>query len=240
MPARKGRFAKVWIDGYQLTSQTRDIATTTKYDEIEIGAYNSDAKQYISGRAEGEVAIDGFFDTSLAGTIHEALKTVAADSIVGVAYGNNAAPVIGDIAGAMPVHKTNYTVSSELDGVIGVNATLKSLGYPFEWGVLLADVTGASADGNTTAVDNAALSSNGASAYLFITEISASDTCVFKVQHSTNNSTWVDLITFTANGSAITAERATVAGTVNRYVRVLYDVTDTGVSISFAVIFCRK
>ncbi len=47
----------------------------------------------------------------------------------------------------------------------------------------------------------------------------------FKVRHSTNGTVWADLITFTANGSALTSERQAGTGTVNQYRRV--EVTQT-------------
>jgi hypothetical protein len=136
--------------------------------------------------------------------------------------------------------QTNYKVSADLDGLIASEATLKSVGTAFEWGLLHANLTAVSADSNTASIDNSAASSNGAAAYLFITAVSAGDTIQVKVQDSADNSAWTDLITFTLTGSAIGAERVTVAGAVKRYTRVLYDVTGTGVSFNFAVIFCRQ
>ena len=48
----------------------------------------------------------------------------------------------------------------------------------------------------------------------------------FKIEDSANNSSWADLVSFTAvaNGNEPTAQRVEVSGTVNRYLRV----TSTG------------
>lgn len=240
MATRKGLYLEFWLDGYKLTPLASEVTPSIEFETIEAGAYNNPVKQYLCGRGEGSLEFSGFFDSTLTGATHEALKLVGVDKVAGVAWGDNAAPAMGDIACGMPVHQSSYTVSADLNGLLAAKAALKSIGTPLEWGTLLANLTGVSADGNTTAVDQLAASSAGASAYLFVTGVSASDTAVIKVQHSTNNSTWTDLITFAANASVITAERAEVSGTVNRYVRVFYDVTGTGISINFAVIFCRK
>jgi len=240
MATRKGFYLEFWLDGYKLTPLASEVIPSIEFETIEAGAYNNPVKQYLCGRGEGAIEFSGFFDSTLTGATHEALKTVGVDKMAGVAWGDNASPTIGDIACGMPVHQSNYTVSADLNGLLAAKAALKSIGTPLEWGTLLANLTGVSADGNTTAVDQLAASSAGASAYLFVSGVSEADTGVVKIQHSTNNSTWTDLITFAATGAAIIAERAEVSGAVNRYVRVIYDVTGAAVSINFAVIFCRK
>lgn len=240
MSARKGLYLEFWLDGYKLTPLASEVTPAIEYETIEAGAYNTPVKQYLCGRGDGSLEFAGFFDSTTTGASHEALKTVGIDKVVGVAYGNNAAPVQGDIACGMPVHQASYKVSAKISEVIAAQATLKSIGTALEWGKLLANLTGISADGNTTSIDDGASSSNGASAYLFISGISTSDTIQVKVQDSPDNSTWSDLITFALDGSAIDGERATVSGAVDRYVRALYDVTGSAVDIDVAVIWCRK
>lgn len=96
-----------------------------------------------------------------------------------------------------------------------------------------------------TAVDNAASSANGASATLQVDEtlaLGGYTNWIVKVQHSADNSTWADLITFTALTTGPKAERLTVAGTVNRYTRVVGALTGSGASPSItpAVILARS
>ena len=57
-----------------------------------------------------------------------------------------------------------------------------------------------------------------------------------KIEDSANNSDWADLITFSTS-SAASAERKTVTGTVNRYVRCT--LTGTFSNLAFAVILVR-
>ena len=84
------------------------------------------------------------------------------------------------------------------------------------------------------------LTSNGGVAYLNVTGVTGtSPNIVVKVQHSTNNSTWVDLATFTA-ATAIGAQRIPVSGTVNRYLRTLWTVTGTTPSLTFTASFARR
>lgn len=109
-----------------------------------------------------------------------------------------------------------------------------------DWGVLLNDTTAITATGNASSVDNAASSANGGVASLHVSAVSGtSPTATIKVQHSTDNSVWTDLITFTA-ATAKTWEFKTVSGTVNRYVRAQYTIGGTTPSFTFAVAFARR
>jgi hypothetical protein len=55
---------------------------------------------------------------------------------------------------------------------------------------------------------------------------------IIKVRHSTNDSTWSDLITFTAVTAAPASERVAVTGTVNRYIQTTVTWTGSGSSES--------
>jgi len=61
---------------------------------------------------------------------------------------------------------------------------------------------------------------------------------VGKIQHSPDDSTWADLITFTNVTTAPGAERKTATGTVDRYTRYTRDVTGSG-SFTPVVAFAR-
>jgi hypothetical protein len=91
-------------------------------------------------------------------------------------------------------------------------------------GVVLANgasITSASQD--YTAIDNGGASSNGIIANLHIT---ASDqSTIAKIQHSADNNTWADLVTFASIAAGRGAERKIVTGTVNRYLRATWSGT---------------
>jgi hypothetical protein len=77
-----------------------------------------------------------------------------------------------------------------------------------------------------TAVDNGASSPNGGAAFLHVLQAAASDTYTIIVEHSTDNSVWATLATFTLNASQINSERKAVSATINRYTR--YKATRSG------------
>lgn len=81
-------------------------------------------------------------------------------------------------------------------------------------------------------------SANGASGYLQVTEITGLTNCIFKIRDSADDTTYADLITF-ATVTAVGAERATVAGVVDRYLSVDGNVSGTG-TITAMVGLCRS
>lgn len=235
----RGKHTKIWVGGYVLTTKTKDIAASIAADELEESGYSQDHST-LKGQFTSDITLDGYFSPTT-GETHTALNSLSdTNKVVSTALGENAAPAQGDITISLDAEQMNYEVVPNLTDVIGAMANFKQTGNPAEFGILLADETAVSSNSNTSSVDQSAQSSNGAAAALHITGVSASDTITVKVQDSANDSDWADLITFTLDGSAVGAERATVSGTVDRYVRVLWTVTGSGIDFDFAVMFIRK
>ena len=82
-------------------------------------------------------------------------------------------------------------------------------------------------------------SSNGGVGYLEVSAAAGFTNFVGKIRDSADDSTYADLITFADNVVAPFAERATVAGTVDRYLSFDGNVTGTG-SITLFAGFARK
>jgi len=130
---------------------------------------------------------------------------------------------IGDACAMMIAKQINYDWSRNQDGSLELTVEAQSTGgVALEWGVMLsaADDTHSSAS-SSSSLDNGASTSAGAAAYLQILDINSGAPTV-KIEDSTNDSSFSDLITFSAvsDGAEPSIERKTVAGTVNRYVRV--------------------
>lgn len=238
---RPGKYAKIWVDGYKLTTKLNEVTPPHSiYTEVECSGFNQD-KSYLAAQADAMAAVNGFFSEAT-GETHAALKSVASaydEVAVSVAFGDAASPTIGDYASSMIANQSTYEVVPTKDGLIAASGSFKGRNYPAEFGVLLADLTGATSSSNTTSVDNAGSSSNGGTGFLHLTGVSASDTLAVIIQDSADNSSWSTLLSFTLNGSAIGSERVTVSGTVDRYVRVSYTISGTGPSFDFAVTFHR-
>jgi len=97
--------------------------------------------------------------------------------------------------------------------------------------------------GSGTGVDNGASSADGGSAYLHVTahdRTAGDETATIKVQHSADDITYADLITFDAIASATPqAQRKAVTGTVNRWTRDNRTMAGTTPSTTYHLAFSR-
>lgn len=97
---------------------------------------------------------------------------------------------------------------------------------------------------DTTGVDNAAATSTGGAGYLQVQALALGGytNATVKVRHSSDNATYVDLLTFAAVTVAPAAERKTVAGSVYQYLSTSLTFTGagSGASITFLVGFSRN
>ena len=139
----------------------------------------------------------------------------------------------------MIAKEADYNVTGSTGSAITSNASFSgTAGVSGEFGEMLTafDDTHASAtDG--TAIDNTTSSASGGAGYAHFLSL-ASGSVVVKIEHSSDNATWADLITFSTIGTSDvpTAERSEVTGTVNRYVRVSSSGTFTNavIAVGFA------
>lgn len=124
-------------------------------------------------------------------------------------------------------------------------ATYMSRGAHDE-GIILHPLGEETEDGDTTgdSQDNTTSSSNGAAGVLQLTalDLDGYDDLLVKIQDSSDDMSYADLIAFTAKTTAPAAERKEVTGSVDRYVACIWEFEGSGTdpSATFAVGFARK
>jgi hypothetical protein len=137
---------------------------------------------------------------------------------------------------------TSYEVSSAIADIVQASAEFQSTDA-VEHGVILSSGATVSATGNGTGVDNTLATSNGGAGFLSVPVNTRNGNITVKIQHSADNSTFADLITFTVVSSTTkTSQRVEVASgtTVNRYLRVNYTVAGSTGSATPVVAFTRR
>lgn len=227
-----GSRAKLFWSGYDLTAFSREAATEGTADVAETTVFGKLSKTYIPGLKDGTLSAAGIYDAA-AGASAQVLEGL---------LGLQDAPVLllpdGDVLGkrgsGLSVIDTQYSVQSPIDDVVSWAAEAQS-SVGVEPVVSLHALTQETAGANGASVDNGASSPDGAVAYIEVSDVGT--TLTGKVQHSVDDGVWVDLITFTAVTVDNQAERKTVAGTVNRYLRAIW--TQTG-NATFAIAAGRK
>jgi hypothetical protein len=144
---------------------------------------------------------------------------------------------IGKPAFFAVVDPTDYAVDATVADAVAVTFSAQA-DESVEMGYTIHALAAETVDGNGTAVDRGTVSTpstRGLVAALHVTAYSGLTSAALKIQHSVDNSVWADLVAFTSV-TALTQQRVSVANgtTVNRYLRVVTDVTGTG-SVTFLV-----
>ena len=217
-----GLGVRLYAAGYDLSADV-NVVDSIGYTQqlLDVTTLDKEATARIAGLSDSALTVNGWFEQSgdHAAYTSNTGKLPTADQIVFTQMGT----ALGDAFCGLTAKESSYAVNRAPGSALATTASYSSTaGQQAEWGVTLtaSKTTNASASSGT-GVDNAASSANGCVAYLEVMSL-VSGTCVVKVQHSTDNSTWADLITFTSVTTANVpfAQRSTASGTINRYTRV--------------------
>lgn len=213
-----------------------DVSATAETHDVTTFA-SADWRSFKAGLGSWEASFSALYETEATGTVTtigrqlEALlgSNATGTTIVSVYVGDaDSTADTGWLGGEATLTKIGQPVS--VADIIKVSATLQGNGGLGTHAVLLSPLATVSATANGTSVDNAASSANGYRANLHVTAATGTGGTI-KVQHSVDNSTWVDLATFTA-ATAATSETKAATGTVNRYVRSVATINATS-SLTF-------
>ncbi len=243
-----GKDTAVYIDEFDLTSYFTDSSVSLDNEVSETTAFGDTNKTFITGLRAGTLSLSGLWAADTDGSDEElqALLGNATTPIITVREGSAS---IGSRAIIAQANETSYAITSPVADVHTVSADFEctpnqvsNLTFALAGGVQLT--AGASIAhgslGALSSVDNAASSANGGAGTLHVPTNTVNGNTTIKIQHSANDSTWADLISFTVVGStAKTSEIKAVSGTVNRYLRVTASTAGSSGSITFMVAFAR-
>lgn len=236
MARSHGKQTRVLVNAASLSGSVSGWRWDHKRPLSDVSVLTSDGDQFIPGQLGGALALSGVFD-SAAGDIVATLQTAATTDGGFLMTAFAETPAIGSLAGFGEGNISARDYPAAVKDAVRVTIE----GTPndgVDMGVTLHVLGAETADGNSTNVDNAASSAGGAVAVLHVTAFTGFSQAVFKVQHSPDNSSWSDLITFTTV-TGTTWERKTATGTVNRHLRGFWDMTGTG-STTFAMVCARR
>jgi hypothetical protein len=221
---------------YDLTSFLHSVKPGNPIEKNNTSVFGPN-KSSVPGQSSGMFSIDGWFDPAV-GAYSEALSAYMGTLPVPATLGYPVA--VGDFACFVNGWVSAKDITSDIKQAVALSSAVEGQ-EGMDYGVYLhlPSIT-ETATANGTSVDNLALSANGwgANLHVFSTTGGAPST-VIKIQHSTDNSTWVDLVTFTTV-TAGTYEHKSGAGTVNRYVRAVWTLGGSTTNIKFAVAFGRR
>lgn len=215
------RWYRLIVDGVDLSGDSRQAGSFGKTFQVdEQHGWSDGVVNFSLGKPT--ISLEGYqavFNNTAATGSHTELSAIE-EYIVSLPIGIRAAPAVGDPAFLASFEQMSYVMQGQ-DAVlvdVGFVKSLTDIDHENCFGVVLAAGASLSDTTDGDSVDNGASSANGALAHLHVTATAAGN-WTLKVQDSPDDAAWSDLITFSSDGSAITAETADVTGTVDQYLR---------------------
>ena len=243
MARMHGKDVRVYLGLRDVSGDLSGVDVTFSTETHDITTFGAEYLSFDPGLGSWEASVDGFYQTNSGASvtsIERQFETMLGsntngDSVLSIYDGD--ADAIGDFGilcsqAVLTKHSQPISVSD----VVKISGTLQGNGRAGMRGVLLHVLGADSTSTNSTSVDNSASSASGGRANLHVTAATGTGGTI-KVQHSTDNSTWVDLVTFTAS-TAASSQSSTVTGTVNRYLRCVSTINVTS-SLTFVAGFAR-
>lgn len=236
---RHGKNTVVLSNHYDLSPYLSSATDSNSVDTIETTTFGAEQRTYVVGHKDGSVSFEGMWD----GTAN------AIDQLLSEALGSDAGSILtvateGAVAGRrarlLEAKETSYEVSSPLTDVVAISAEVTADGG-LAYGYLLAALKNANASFISTGIDNGIPTQNGCVAHIHVPANTRDGVSTIKVQHSLDNTTWVDLITFSnVATSTATSQRSTTTGTVQRYVRAIGTIGGGAGTITLTVALARR
>jgi hypothetical protein len=233
--------AGIFVNQYNLTSHTRQMEIMAAIADHDSTVLGDSAVRIQLGLKSGGVRYQGLFDPTVGGA-YDVLSAAYGSTTSRIATAFPELTTLGNPAVLCYALETELGIPVNVNDLVGLTAYLKAAEDGVDFGVWLQALAAVTNTGNGSSVDNAAATTNGGVGVIHTTAIAgAAPSVVWKIQHATDNSTWVDLITFTA-ATVASSERIEVAAgtTVNRYLRAIRTFGGTTTSITSAIAFARR
>ena len=230
-----GNASRVLVNEREVSTTIAGWTASHSRAASEVTTVVESGARFVPGLMSGTLALRGPQDSvgqTLANEIRDAVGVDNAFIATVLPYGNTlgafALTVLGD--------PSELAIDAAVSDAVGFAFTATA-DESVDMGFVVHATGPETVDGNGASVDRGVGggTANGGVAVIHTTAYAGLTGAVIKIQHSTDNATWNDLVTFT-NITAISAERKFIAAgtTVSRYVRAVTDVTGTG-SVTFLV-----
>lgn len=223
--------SRVFAGGFEYSCYSRGFSMSSTTDMLDTTTLCNPAKVFIPGQDTSTASFDIIYDAAQSSHAN----TWSSATALPVTYLPHNTTV-GSSAFLFNSIRTEYTVTSAVAATVDATLTTVNTGVT-GYGVSLSPLAAITTDTAGTSVDNGASTTGGAVAHLHTTAHTG-HTVAIRIEHSTNNSTWTTLASFSTMTTTAISERIVITGTINRYVRVYDDLTGSG-STTRAVAFAR-
>lgn len=221
MARMHGSDCRVYLGGRDASDDLMSIEPKATAETHESTSFASDgSKRFDGGLRAWTAELEALYQPQ-AGGIGRQLEAIgdgtAGLAVVSIFDGD--ADAIGDtgLLGSEAIFKSRGQ-PVKVNDLIKLSAALEGNGRLGLFGKLLHVHATRTVSFNGTSLDNGASSASGGRINVHVTSVSG--TWTIKAQHAPDDSTWADLATFTAF-TAIGAQSIEVAGTIDRYTRII-------------------
>ena len=218
-----GKGTRTFINTTECSAFLNSIEQSISREMSETSVFGSAVKTYTKGLRDSTITLSGYWDGATDAIDDVMTATPTGSNILSVCDEGN---TINARAMVVATRQTSYQITGTVSDMVAVSAEFQADGTGGSGayrGVIVAPLVVRGNNSTTAGIDNGASTSNGLVANFHMFNAATSTT--IKVQHSTDNATWADLIT-SQTSSVKFAENKTATGSVNRYLRTL--VTTSG------------
>lgn len=224
-----------------LSCYLRSLEHSSERELADVTVFCDDGHKFIRGLDNGSLSLGGLLEADASqgkpDDVLNAARNAASGSVITIGPDGL---TVGKRVLSIEARESSYTITSEVADAVQIAAEWQAEGG-VDVGVSLHDLAAEDDNGNGQSVNNGASSAGGGIAALHVVSNSRDGDTTIRVQHSADDSTYADLVTFTTVGASTTlAERKTVNGTVNQYLRVVWALDGSSGEVSFVVAFCRR
>ena len=237
MAKQSGLGMRFLTGGYDISGDVNAIdsisSPVTLWDTTDI---TLSAHSRLATMKDGSMAFTVFMDTANAHPVLSALPT--SDTIMAALVQTT----LGNPAACLNAKQVGYDPTRSAAGELTLKVSGEGNGYGLEWGV--QHTAGLRTDTSATEgthIDGGAQTTYGAQAYLQVTAFSGTDVTI-SVEHSSDDSSYSNLIAFTQVTAAPFAQRSSVSNTttVKRYTKVKTVTSGGFTSVTFSVVWVRN
>lgn len=227
-----GKGSGVFVAEFDLSSDLTQYTFGKSRQLVNVTTFGNDDKVFLAGIGEGQIGVQGIWNSATDQSDEELNALDGTETVITASP--TAAAAIGDRAHMVKGFIENYQPRAPHNDAVRFSSGVKASAGAYTGVVLHPDVQ-RSAAADFASVDGTAQSANGLTAFLHVTQFSGTDATV-TIEDSTDDAIFGSLVAFT-QVTGLTSEPVTVAGTVERYLRVA--LTGTFTTVTFVVSAAR-
>jgi hypothetical protein len=241
MTFQAGLTSRYYVGPQRFSVFGKSISVEANVAQLDVSSQEDVAQVFIYGQKNGSASIEMMLDTTTTALQFTTLNTwQTTPQPVTVAF--DGAALAATNVWLLLGNQSSVTYASGASDMVTANVSIQPDG-PADWGQVIAAEAAVTVDGNGTAVDGGAATTNGGVAHIHSTAFSGLTNNIVTIEGSADGvSSWATIsggtfATITATGS----QRLVIAPGVSvpRYLRVVDNVTGAGSHTRF-VAFARR